>query len=583
MFIKNTPLEATKDDPFKNDKLGREENIFNLEKIMRDVDTPLVMTVSASWGSGKSSFVRMWKADLEKEGHPCIMFNAWEHDFTHQPFLDFMGEIYEYMDQDEPKFKSLKKKFNTGVQKFAPLIEDVATIAGGCFGSALIGKITGKTLTSLPKLCANHKSCKEQLKKFKDQDFPEFIQLSQPPIDGFKPFYFFVDELDRCEPSYAIALLETINHIFNVKGIVFVLAVDKEKLGSMATTRYGLAFDADGYLERFIDVEYNIPEPHPEKFITYLIEDVYKLNENEFFKRHKNFFIEHIVTAARELHLTPRNIETYFCRTHPLFKNYREEEAIYDQGKQFKECGKELTQIYVYTSMAYIFKNEEFKYMKEHNSIPTDQHFWKKGYLSSLISTDRRSQQGAKLSISEAMRNIDPKYSTIVEISCSRIRQKIQPISEFITDQINLLNDFTVSKANDTNLKGQPMPIAKADAIEWMKEGCKLGDTLEEDHGFIFFGEAQESYNIFLYTKDEQWCADIVTQQEIYNKNFPQKMRPYDGETGQFEDPEELFDWIVETLKKGSATHLDFENQFKNHLWSESQSDWDLFKICCHR
>ncbi|MEL0615029.1 P-loop NTPase fold protein, partial [Marinomonas arenicola] len=40
----------------------------------------------------------------------------------------------------------------------------------------------------------------------------------------------FVDELDRCRPSYAVEMLESIKHIFDIKGIVFVVATDSEQL-----------------------------------------------------------------------------------------------------------------------------------------------------------------------------------------------------------------------------------------------------------------------------------------------------------------------------------------------------------------
>jgi len=41
---------------------------------------------------------------------------------------------------------------------------------------------------------------------------------------------FLVDELDRCRPDYAISYLETIKHIFDIQGTVFILAADKRHL-----------------------------------------------------------------------------------------------------------------------------------------------------------------------------------------------------------------------------------------------------------------------------------------------------------------------------------------------------------------
>ena len=51
--------------------------------------------------------------------------------------------------------------------------------------------------------------------------------------------FLFVDELDRCRPDYAINYLETIKHVFDVHGLVFVLAVDYEQLECSAKALFG--------------------------------------------------------------------------------------------------------------------------------------------------------------------------------------------------------------------------------------------------------------------------------------------------------------------------------------------------------
>ncbi len=45
------------------------------------------------------------------------------------------------------------------------------------------------------------------------------------------PIVFFVDELDRCRPAYAIRVLERIKHLFAVPGISFVIGMNREQLG----------------------------------------------------------------------------------------------------------------------------------------------------------------------------------------------------------------------------------------------------------------------------------------------------------------------------------------------------------------
>ena len=38
--------------------------------------------------------------------------------------------------------------------------------------------------------------------------------------------FVFIDELDRCRPTYAIELLERIKHLLDIDGLVFILAMD---------------------------------------------------------------------------------------------------------------------------------------------------------------------------------------------------------------------------------------------------------------------------------------------------------------------------------------------------------------------
>ena len=70
----------------------------------------------------------------------------------------------------------------------------------------------------------------------------------------------FIDELDRCKPSFAIEMLERIKHYFDDERIVFVVSLNKEQLIHTISHYYGSEFDATRYLNRFFDVSINLPE-----------------------------------------------------------------------------------------------------------------------------------------------------------------------------------------------------------------------------------------------------------------------------------------------------------------------------------
>ena len=79
-------------------------------------------------------------------------------------------------------------------------------------------------------------------------------------VEEAEKLVVFVDELDRCKPSFAIEMLERIKHYFDDERIIFVVSLNKEQLIHTISNYYGSEFDATRYLNRFFDVSINLPE-----------------------------------------------------------------------------------------------------------------------------------------------------------------------------------------------------------------------------------------------------------------------------------------------------------------------------------
>ena len=135
---------------------------------------------------------------------------------------------------------------------------------------------------------------------------------------------FFIDELDRCNPAYAVKVLERVKHLFDIPNIIFVLAVNKQQLGCAIQGYFGSSqMDADEYLRRFIDIEYTLPEPDMEKYCKMLYG---KYEFGQFFHNNKRlgYFGNHneagvfTETASRilqHLHLNLREVDKIFAHT----------------------------------------------------------------------------------------------------------------------------------------------------------------------------------------------------------------------------------------------------------------------------
>lgn len=81
------------------------------------------------------------------------------------------------------------------------------------------------------------------------------------------PAFILIDELDRCRPSYAVEMLETIKHIFDIPGVVFILATDTEQLQHAIKVVYGEGFNASAYLRRFFKRQCTLKEVSKAIFI----------------------------------------------------------------------------------------------------------------------------------------------------------------------------------------------------------------------------------------------------------------------------------------------------------------------------
>lgn len=269
MKCKLEQIEIPADQPFKNCKLDREKYAEVLKAIITTYQKGFVLAINGKWGTGKTTFVEMWKAYLELDEFHTLYFNVWENDFISDPLVGLLGELKKICPQMRAE-AALTSVINTAskiVFKAAPSIVKgaIKKHAGEEIADILCDGIE-EGATMLRKEIENYENQKYSLKQFRVE-----LEKYVDKICNQKPLIFIIDELDRCNPYYAVKVLERIKHLFNIPNIVFVLSIDKEQLCNSIRGYYGSdSIDANEYLKRFIDIEYSLPEPDIERFCEYL-------------------------------------------------------------------------------------------------------------------------------------------------------------------------------------------------------------------------------------------------------------------------------------------------------------------------
>jgi predicted KAP-like P-loop ATPase len=101
--------------------------------------------------------------------------------------------------------------------------------------------------------------------------------LERKPGEALKDrkVIFFIDDLDRCLPTVALEIMETIKTFLDAEGCVYVLLCDQQLLGQGVRAKFKELFgdeDSDAYqrrgreyVEKIIQVSFQIPPTNEEQ------------------------------------------------------------------------------------------------------------------------------------------------------------------------------------------------------------------------------------------------------------------------------------------------------------------------------
>jgi hypothetical protein len=270
MRIKPLPFEHCEEDPFRNDLLGRKEHAELLTDILASYSEPLVMSIDSDWGTGKTTFVKMWGQHLRNNGYKVIYFSAWENDFSDDAMVTLLGELSSQLRALNPSIAdnqlniALDKTIKIGsklIKRATPIAIRIATagiLKGDEFTEEALADLTEQVSRDVIEQYENSKSAMREF----HLAVQEVVENLDDGEEHKKPLVICIDELDRCRPDYAIKLIEIAKHVFNVEGLCFVLVLNKQVICDALSHKYGGKVDYSQYLQRIFDVEFKLPLPH---------------------------------------------------------------------------------------------------------------------------------------------------------------------------------------------------------------------------------------------------------------------------------------------------------------------------------
>lgn len=284
--MKKVTLDATDENVLQSiqNKVGdRNARIQEFIQILDSIPGNRFISIDARWGEGKTFFVRQIEKTLEyitlknfgtedsenryqkmasyfadtalrdielSKSYLPIYYNAWLYDTHTDPLMSLLYVIIK----KSGSVVDTKLSTTTGdkIKGILSSIQCGIGIFNGAFNASINGNDVVNNFEN--KKILDEIQLAEDIREKVKEIFDEVIK------ERAQKLVIFIDELDRCRPSYALEILERIKHYFDDDRIIFVVSVNKEQLTHTISNYYGSGFDSTAYLNKFFDIEAHLPQ-----------------------------------------------------------------------------------------------------------------------------------------------------------------------------------------------------------------------------------------------------------------------------------------------------------------------------------
>lgn len=243
-----------------DDRFSRKPLAENLLKILREDHGVSPILLDGSWGTGKTTFVNRLEglAEQDTEGKTLnfIYIDAFSADHCGEPLLPIIAALMSAIPARENEIISaaipvlrfglkvasrglIAHALRQDTSDLGAELEDVLKQASGAAVDATIGNLLN-----------SHKQAESSVQALKNL---------VAELAGDAKLVLIIDELDRCRPDFAIDMLETVKHTFEIPSVNVLLVANSTQLCAAIKHRYGFGIRGEKYLEKFFALQISLP------------------------------------------------------------------------------------------------------------------------------------------------------------------------------------------------------------------------------------------------------------------------------------------------------------------------------------
>lgn len=283
------------DQPTSQDGLGRGPLVAAIRKLLsKDHAGGMTIGIFAGWGEGKSSVLKMLEAGLKSDTAPqTVWFEAWPYgDDAEALWRALLLKVLDQLPQKEADARHLKDTLFRSVTTREKL--DVSfnwralgptLVRTSLAAASLVVPLPKAAIEQFQKALGDGSDGKaiadflqrDEIERFEAQvrapdQFRDILTrvLTSHGYGNAKRLVVLVDDLDRCLPHVALAVLESIKVFLDLPGLTFILAMDPKLIDLAVRDRYE---QYDGalvgqYLDKIVQLPLYLPPPSGEDLKT---------------------------------------------------------------------------------------------------------------------------------------------------------------------------------------------------------------------------------------------------------------------------------------------------------------------------
>jgi ABC-type dipeptide/oligopeptide/nickel transport system ATPase subunit len=236
-------LDVIVDEPSHGNGLGFREYAEALSDAIRGGQPRFTVGIYGPWGSGKSTLLRAIAAQLsEHDDVITVQFDAWRHERSEYLIVPLLHQVHKQASEQERK-------------------------VGEEVGRALKA-IVASLNVRLPGVSLDTKSVRTWWREDRDRlpalddafskPFAALRKISEALGDN-RRIVVLVDDLDRCSSDKVVSVLESINIMLDVPGLVFVLALDYDVLTAAIKEHRPHVEEPHVFVEKMVQLPFRVP------------------------------------------------------------------------------------------------------------------------------------------------------------------------------------------------------------------------------------------------------------------------------------------------------------------------------------